>query len=169
MCAAVLPLAAASAEEPIFADGAQLKVEVDNGSGGEGPAWHPELGLLSSGVDGHIHRLDRDRRSKVYRRAAGTNGLLFDQRGRLLACEPVQRRVTRTEPDGAITVLAERYQGRRYNQPNDLTVDSLGRIYFSDPQYGSREDLKTLYITAGSAIYSIRTSAPGRIVWPQTK
>ena len=75
----------------------------------------------------------------------------------------------RTSADGAITVLAERYQGRRYNQPNDLTVDSLGRIYFSDPQYGSREDLKTLYITAGGAIYSIRTSAPGRIVWPQTK
>lgn len=142
MCSAALSLAAASAEEPIFADGAQLKVEVDNGSGGEGPAWHPELGLLTSGIDGHIHQLDRDRRSKIYRRAAGTNGLLFDQRGRLLACEPERRRVTRTDPDGAITVLSERYQGRRYNQPNDLTVDALGRIYFSDPRYGSRDGME---------------------------
>src|SRR5262249_16414437 len=53
-----------------------------------------------------------------------------------------RRRVTRTELDGRITVLTERYQGKRYNQPNDLTVDSQGRIYFSDPRYGSREGME---------------------------
>ncbi len=130
-------------EEPIFAPGAELKLKVDNGAGGEGPAWHPGLGVLSSG-NGHIYRLDRNGQSSIYRNDAGTNGLLFDRRGRLLACEPVERRVTRTELDGKITVLTDRYQGRRYNQPNDLTVDSQGRIYFSDPRYGSREGMEIL-------------------------
>jgi len=61
---------------------------------------------------------------------------VFDAQGRLLACEPVQRRITRTEPDGKITILTDRFEGKRYHEPNDLTVDSLGRIYFSDPRYG---------------------------------
>ncbi|MBY0528272.1 MAG: SMP-30/gluconolactonase/LRE family protein [Gemmataceae bacterium] len=122
-----------SADDGIFEG--KLKVEADNGSGGEGPAWHPELGLLTSG-NGHVNRLDRKGKSTVHRKDAGTNGLLFDAQGRLLACEPKERRVTRTELDGKITVLADKYDGKRFNQPNDLTVDSRGRIYFSDPRYG---------------------------------
>src|SRR5260370_8487878 len=59
-----------------------------------------------------------------------------------MAWEPLQRRVTRTELDGKITVLTERFEGKRYNQPNDITVDSKGRIYFSDPRYGSREGME---------------------------
>jgi gluconolactonase len=140
-CLAMAPLPAARAAEPIFAPGAKLKLEVANGSGEEGPAWHPQLGLLTSG-NGHVNRLDRDGRSSVYRKDAGTNGLLFDQHGQLLACEAEPRRVTRTEADGTVTVLTERYEGRRYNQPNDLTVDSKGRMYFSDPRYGSREGME---------------------------
>src|SRR5262249_36190307 len=73
---------------------------------------------------------------------AGTNGLLFDEKGRLLACEPDKRRITRTELDGKITVLADKYDGKRYNQPNDITVDSQGRIYFSDPFYGGNVKLE---------------------------
>lgn len=134
-------LGPAAADEAIFAPDARLKVETANGAGGEGPAWHPKLGVLSSG-NGHIQQLDRTGKSLIWRRDAGTNGLLFDQKGRLLACEPVQRRVTRTEPDGSVTVLTDRYDGKRYNQPNDLTIDSLGRIYFTDPRYGSRKDMQ---------------------------
>lgn len=129
------------AAEPIFAPGAELKAESEHGSGGEGPAWHPKLGLLTSG-NGDIYRLDREGRSSVYRQAAGTNGLLFDRQGRLLACEAERRRVTRLELSGEVTVLTDRYQGSRYNQPNDLTLDSHGRIYFSDPRYGSREGME---------------------------
>jgi gluconolactonase len=125
----------ATAAEDIFEPGSRLKVEAGDGAGGEGPAWHPKLGLLTSG-NGHVNLLDRDGRSRVYRKGAGTNGLLFDHDGRLLACEPAQRRITRTEPDGTVTVLTDRYEGHRYNEPNDLTVDSRGRIYFSDPRYG---------------------------------
>jgi sugar lactone lactonase YvrE len=121
--------------ESIFAPDAKLKVEAVGGAGGEGPAWDPKLGVLTSGND-HIYRLDRAGKSRIYHKDAGTNGLLFDRHGRLLACEPKQRRITRTERDGKITVLTDRYQGKRYNEPNDLTVDSKGRIYFSDPRYG---------------------------------
>jgi gluconolactonase len=128
-------------EEPIFEAGARLKVEAGGGAGGEGPAWHPKLGLFSSG-NGHIYRLDRSGKSYIHRKNAGTNGLLFDPKGRLLACEPVLRRVTRTEPDGTITVLTDRYQGKRYNQPNDITMDSQGRIYFTDPCYGDRSGME---------------------------
>ena len=130
---------ATPAEEAIFAG--PVKVEAEGGVAGEGPAWHPKLGVLSTG-NGHINQFDRDGRSRVWRKDAGTNGLLFDARGRLLACEPVRRRVTRTEADGQIVVLTDNYQGKRYNQPNDITVDTKGRIYFSDPRYGPRDDMQ---------------------------
>ncbi len=128
-------LAAADKEETIFEPGARLKVESAAGSGGEGPAWHPRLGVLTSG-NGHIMQRDRDGKSRIYRKDAGTNGLLFDKEGRLLACEPARRRVTRTERDGQVVVLADKFGGKPFNQPNDLTIDSRGRIYFSDPRYG---------------------------------
>jgi gluconolactonase len=116
------------------------KMVLEKGAG-EGPAWHPKLGLLFSGGGG-IRRRTLEGRSEVFRPDAGTNGLLFDAQGRLLACEPRQRRVTRTEQDGKITVIADRFKGKRFNQPNDITVDSRGRIYFSDPCYGDRSHLE---------------------------
>jgi gluconolactonase len=130
-------------ETQIFDPPAKLKVESAGGSGGEGPAWDPKLGVLTSG-NGHIYQLDRQGKSRIYRKGAGTNGLLFDAKGRLLACEPALRRVTRTERDGAVTVLTDRYEGKRYNQPNDITVDSTGRIYFSDPRYGNPKGMEML-------------------------
>ena len=129
------------AADPIFEPGAKLKVEAGQGAGGEGPAWHPQLGVLSSG-NGHIMRLTREGKSLVHREEAGTNGLLLDANGRLLACEPKLRRVTRMELDGTLTVLTNNFLGKKFNQPNDITVDSRGRIYFSDPRYGSRDDMQ---------------------------
>jgi gluconolactonase len=128
-------------EEAIFAPAAKLDTLAGGGAGGEGPAWHPELGLLTSG-NGHIYQLDLSGKSKIFRKGAGTNGLLFDHKGRLLACEPDLRRVTRTELGGKITVLTEKFNGKRYNTPNDITVDSQGRIYFSDPRYGNRDGME---------------------------
>ncbi len=73
---------------------------------------------------------------------AGTNGLLFDREGRLVMCESSWRRVSRLEQDGTLQVLTDNYEGQRYNQPNDLTIDSRGRIYFSDPRYGDRSSME---------------------------
>jgi gluconolactonase len=141
LCLAVAVPPAEAADEPIFEPGAKLKVEAEGGVGGEGPAWHPTLGVLTSG-NGHTCRLDRQGQSTVFRKDAGTNGLLFDRQGRLLSCDDVARRISRTEPDGKITVLTERFGGKRYNTPNDLTLDSKGRLYFSDPRYGDRKGME---------------------------
>lgn len=132
---------AEAADEPIFEPGAKLKVEAAKGSAGEGPAWDPELGVLTSGTGG-IHRLSRDGKTSIYREKAGTNGLLFDREGRLVCCEPERRRVTRIDRDGERAVLTDRFEGKRYNAPNDLTIDAKGRIYFSDPRYGPRDDMQ---------------------------
>src|SRR5439155_23106322 len=83
--------------------------------------------------------------------------------GRFLACVPVLRRVTRTELDGTVTVLTERYQGKRYNQPNDITVDSQGRIYFSDPRYGNPKGME-MFDAAGKNIEGVyRIDSGGKV------
>ncbi len=120
---------------------AKLEVVIGNGNGGEGPAWDAEFGVLTSG-NGNIHRWSPDGVASVFRKEAGTNGLMFDPQGRLIACEPKERRVTRTDREGNITVLTDRFEGKRYNSPNDLSIDSKGRIYFSDPRYGDRDDMQ---------------------------
>src|SRR5260221_451009 len=124
----------------IFEPGAKLKVEAEGDGGGEGPAWHPKLGVFSSGGDGHMHLLGLDGKQRIYKKNAGTNGLLFDAKGNLVSCDSEARRVSRTDlTTGKTVILTEKYDGKRYNSPNDLTIDSKGRIYFSDPRYGSRK------------------------------
>ncbi len=124
----------------ILAPGARPELLQERGAG-EGPAWHPRLGLLTSG-DGDIVRRALDGKVSVYRKGVGSNGLMFDRQGRLVICEAANRRVTRIEDDGRLTVLADRFDGHRFNQPNDLTLDSHGRIYFSDPCYGDRRGME---------------------------
>jgi gluconolactonase len=69
-----------------------------------------------------------------------SNGHTRDRQGRLVSCEHGTRRVTRTEWDGTVTVLAETYQGKRLNSPNDVVVKSDGSVWFSDPPYGILSD-----------------------------
>ena len=116
----------------------------------EGPAWHPTGNVyFSDGGSNRIMRRDRTGAMHVFRRPSGaSNGLLFDFKGRLLVCEGPgangHRRVTRTEHDGTITVLTDNYRGKKYAGPNDLTIDSKGRIYFTDPRYGPRKGMEIL-------------------------
>lgn len=108
----------------------------------EGPAWSPDGNVFFTDIENNrIMRRDPGGTLHVFRQPSGkANGLAFDDEGRLLACEGHReggnRRVTRTERDGQITVLTDRYEGKRYNSPNDLTIDKKGRIYFTDPRYG---------------------------------
>ncbi|MEV7181704.1 SMP-30/gluconolactonase/LRE family protein [Kitasatospora sp. NPDC093679] len=77
----------------------------------------------------------------VFRSPAGhSNGNTLDGQGRLVSCEQGNRRVTRTEHDGSVTVLADRYRGRRLNSPNDAVVHSDGSVWFSDPDFGITSD-----------------------------
>src|SRR5512136_1291607 len=81
--------------------------------------------------------LEEDGHVSVFRQPSNyTNGHTRDREGRLISCEHDTRRVTRTELDGTITVLMDKYQGKRLNAPNDVVVHSDGAIWFTDPGYG---------------------------------
>jgi gluconolactonase len=136
--AAILVLASCSSLRSPIVPGAAPKDHGHLGAG-EGPAWKDGALYFTDGK--HINRLGPEGKTSVFRHNA-SNGLLFDREGRLVACESGLRRVTRTEKDGSITVLADRFEGKRFNTPNDLCKDSKGRIYFTDPRYGSREGME---------------------------
>jgi gluconolactonase len=117
----------------------------------EGPACDADGHVYFSDIrNNRIMRLSPDNTLDVFRADSGrSNGLAFDRAGRLLACEGAEfgpggrRRVTRTDlRTGAVTVLVDRYQGKRLNSPNDLAIDSKDRIYFTDPRYGDRSDME---------------------------
>ena len=106
----------------------------------EGPAYFPAGRYLvwSDIPNNRIMRYDEtDGNVSVFRQPSNnTNGHTVDRQGRLISCEHLGRRVTRTEYDGTITVIADRYQGKRLNSPNDVVVKSDGSIWFTDPAYG---------------------------------
>jgi len=105
----------------------------------EGPLWNAqERCLLFSDIPGNrIHRWSADAGVSVFREPSHmANGLTADRPRRLIACEHATSRVTRTEANGRITVLASHFEGKELNSPNDVVVKSDGAIYFSDPSYG---------------------------------
>jgi gluconolactonase len=111
----------------------------------EGPAWDGSALLFTNIPNSRIMRYDpQNRKVTVFR--AGTNeanGLTLDKEGRLYACEGQARRIVRYEPDGSTTVICDRFNGKRFNSPNDLAIDNQGRIWFTDPRYGDyREDIE---------------------------
>lgn len=157
-CAASCPPAPAA--ERITAGAPQLLGDV---MAGEGPAWDPSGYLYFTGRD-RISRRDAQGKVEVFREpGGGPNGLLFDSRGRLHTCESRARRITRTEPGGSITVLADNYEGKRFNSPNDIAIDSKGRVYFTDPRYGNRDSME-LRDAAGKLVEGVyRIDAPGKV------
>jgi gluconolactonase len=147
--------AATAAENPIATEGAQFERlytrEVKLNSGlCEGPAAAPDGSIFFTDMpfgkeSGMILRFDpKTRKTTVFTSNAGkSNGLAFDDAGNLLSCDGADggsRSVRRWNlQTGASEVLADRYQGKRFNSPNDLCVDVQGRIYFTDPRYGGTE------------------------------
>ena len=125
-------------------DAGQEIVELGRGYGGEqgpaeGPLWWQEGGYL---LFSDIHNNRRmkwapgEGVSLFSEPTSRANGLTRDRQGRLLAAEHDGRRVSRLEPDGSLTVVANSFQGRRLNRPNDVVVKSDGAIYFTDPNAG---------------------------------
>nr|WP_325263995.1 SMP-30/gluconolactonase/LRE family protein [uncultured Rhizobium sp.] len=109
----------------------------------EGPVWFSDLQCLiwSDIPNQRMLRWVKDGGVSVFRTPSNfTNGNTRDRQGRLVSCEHGGRRVTRTEIDGSITVLAESYEGKRLNSPNDVVVRSDGSVWFTDPTYGIKSD-----------------------------
>ncbi|MBI1899978.1 MAG: SMP-30/gluconolactonase/LRE family protein [Planctomycetia bacterium] len=140
---AVLPLAAGAAEAGVRAATCVAFLE--------GPAVDAAGNVYFSDIENNrILKLAADGRRSVFREPSfRTNGQTFDREGRLLHCEGAEfgpgggRRVTRTDlATGRYEVLTERFEGLRYNSPNDICVDGRGRVYFTDPRYGDRSDVE---------------------------
>ncbi|MDA1049392.1 MAG: SMP-30/gluconolactonase/LRE family protein [Planctomycetota bacterium] len=117
----------------------------------EGPAVHADGTVFFSDIENNrIMKLAPDGTRSVFREPSGrTNGNTFDQQGRLLHCEGAEfgagggRRITRTNlQTNEYEVLTDRFDGVRYNAPNDICVDGQGRIYFTDPCYGDRSQME---------------------------
>jgi len=110
----------------------------------EGPAYFPaHRCLIWSDIPNErmLRWNETDGSVSIFRCPSNyANGNAIDREGRLVTCEHGGRRVTRTEHDGSITVLADRYQGKSFNSPNDVVVKSDGSIWFTDPTYGIDSD-----------------------------
>ena len=106
----------------------------------EGPAWNG-VGryMVWSDIPNNVQLrwIEDDNRVTVFRNPSGnSNGNTFDFEGRQLSCEHGGRRVVRYEPNGTITVIADKFEGKRLNSPNDIVVHPDGGIWFTDPPYG---------------------------------
>lgn len=109
----------------------------------EGPVWidDGQYILFSDIPAGIIYRTDKDGQTSVYRDPShNSNGLTLDRQKRLIACEHGTRRVTRTEHDGTLSVIAEIFRNMKLNSPNDVVVSSKEFVYFTDPPFGIKPE-----------------------------
>jgi gluconolactonase len=166
----LLLMCVAEADQGVVRPGARLEKLWDQGEFTEGGAWAPDGSLLFSDIGDRILRFDPStRQTTVYREPSGrANGLVFDRAGRLIAAEGANtggnRRVSVTESDGSVRTLADRYEGKRFNSPNDLALDRQGRVYVSDPRYVGEEprelDDESVYrIDPDGSVHRLATGA----------
>ncbi|OYU18277.1 MAG: gluconolactonase [Rhodobacteraceae bacterium PARR1] len=132
--------------DPVFATYVMFNAPVKRLATGfdwvEGPVWFGDQNclLFSDIPNNRIMRWSEEGLTTFRTPANYTNGHTRDRQGRLVSCEHGGRRVTRTEWDGQITVLADGFQGKRFNSPNDVIVASDGAVWFTDPHYGIMTD-----------------------------
>jgi len=140
-----------NALDKIIAPGTKLEKLATGFQFTEGPAWHPDGYLVYSDPNTNVIYVYKPENGNVeiYRtksgyaginigeyHQAGSNGLTFDKEGRLIICQHGERRVIRVEKKGPVTILADNYQGKKLNSPNDVVLRSDGTVFFTDPPYG---------------------------------
>ncbi len=130
-----------TAQDKIVPPGARVELLWNEGEFTEGPAPAADGAILFSDIGNRIMRFDpRSGKTTVFRDPSGkSNGLKFDPRGNLIACEGAapggNRRISLTDRQGNVRALIERFEGKRFNSPNDLAITTTGDIYFTDPRY----------------------------------
>jgi sugar lactone lactonase YvrE len=131
-----------------------------------GPARAPDGSIYFSDIGNRILRFDpKTKETKVYRDPSGkSNGLKFDAQGRLIACEGANggnRRISITEASGQVRTLADRWDGKRFNAPNDLAIDAKGNVYFTDPIYVGGEkreiDFEGVFLVSPAGAVTLAT------------
>ncbi|MFQ6132513.1 MAG: SMP-30/gluconolactonase/LRE family protein [Armatimonadota bacterium] len=142
-CVTLIMLAAAAgAQEGGLADivpeGAEMEKVVGDLRFTEGPAWDGKGALYFTDIPAdRIYKLDADGQLSVFLEPSrNANGLMFDDEGYLLACRHEGRDLVRISPEGEVETLADSYNGKKLNSPNDLIIAKDGSIYFTDPRYG---------------------------------
>jgi gluconolactonase len=141
----VLHVSAPAETPPFIAAGAKLEKLWSEGEFTEGPAEGPDGCIYFSDIGNRIMKFDpKTGKTTAFRDPSGrSNGMKFDAQGRLIVCEGANtggnRRISITEKDGTVKTLADKWDGKKFNSPNDLTLDAKGRIFFSDPRYVGNE------------------------------
>jgi gluconolactonase len=130
----------------------------------EGPVWDGSGLLFTSIAANEIRRYDpeTDAVTTVYRDTGAANGLALGPDGALYACEGGGRTIVRYDTNGEKTILADRFEGRRLNSPNDLALDSAGRIWFTDPRYGDDHSDREL---DHDSVYRLTPPTEGETGW----
>ena len=130
--------------DSVFAHGAKVEKLAGGFAFTEGPVADSEGNVFFTDIrNNRIHKWSLDGKLTTYREnSAGANGLAFDGDGNLLVCEQVNRRIVSIDSNGEVTVLADEYDHKKLNSPNDLWTDPKGGIYFSDPRYGNRDNVE---------------------------
>jgi gluconolactonase len=173
LCAICLPAHGAGdlpGAAAILPPDATLERLWDLGEFTEGGVWMPDGALLFSDIGNRILRFDpATKQVGVFREPSGrANGLVLSRGGKLIVAEGANtgggRRVSITEPGGEVRTLADSYQGKRFNSPNDLAIDGAGRVYVSDPRYVGDEprelDFEAVFrIDPDGSVHRLETTA----------
>ena len=157
-----------TAQERFVPAGAALELLWNEGEFTEGPARAPDGSIYFSDIGNRILRFDpATKKTEVYRDPSGkSNGLKFDAQGRLVACEGANggnRRISITEKSGQVRTLADKWNGLRFNAPNDLAIDAKGNVYFTDPLYQGAKgekreiDFEGVYVVSPAGLVTLAT------------
>jgi len=128
----------------VVAEGAKVEKLAGGFKFTEGPAADAKGNIFFSDIpNNRINKWSVDGKLSTFREnSGGANGLYFDKDGNLLACEGNGRRLVSIDPKGNVTVLADKYNGKRFNSLNDLWIEPKGGVYFTDPRYGNRSGME---------------------------
>ncbi len=130
----------------------------------EGPVWHPDGFFYFVDVrDNKLFRIEPGHKHELVRVTGGGNGTTFDLQGRLINCEGDSRRLTRTEADGAVTILLDQHEGQRLNRPNDVICRSDGTLFFTDPAL--RVPIRNRDVGEGAVYRLTPDGACHRVAW----